>query len=121
LRDDGWREVSAGAKRPEVRSARRDIGEEDRLRVDDHFDIATIEDGRCAGVAQLSLWCEGYYHALATNGDASVASCVPASFSLKLAFGEGELRNGWQRLGTQTGGTMVGMRVTQHNHCIQLM
>ena len=50
LRDDGWREVSAG-ERPEVRSARLvGIGEE-RVRVDAQFDIATIEEVRSARVA----------------------------------------------------------------------
>ena len=55
LRDEGWGEVSAGAMRPEVRSGARLVGiGEERLRVDAHFDIATIEEGRVARVAQSS-------------------------------------------------------------------
>ena len=87
LRDDGWREVSAG-ERPEVRSARLvGIGEE-RVRVDAHFDIATIEGVRDARVAQSS-YCARDVVTRWRQTEMRVASCEPVLLqrcSLKLAF-----------------------------------
>lgn len=87
LRDDGWREVSAG-ERPEVRSARLvGIGEE-RVRVDAHFDIATIEEVRGARFAQSS-YCARDVVTRWRQTEMRVASCEPVLLqrcSLKLAF-----------------------------------
>lgn len=79
LRDEGWSEVSAGAKRPEVRSGARLVGiGEERLRVDAHFDIATIEEGTVARVAQLS-YCARDVVTRWRQTEMRFASCVPVS------------------------------------------
>lgn len=87
LRDEGWGEVSAGAKRPEVRSGARLVGiGEERLRVDAHFDIATIEEGRVARVAQSS-YCARDVVTRWRQTERRVTSCVLFKHcSLELPF-----------------------------------
>ena len=107
LRDEGWGEVSAGAMRPEVRSGARLVGiGEERLRVDAHFDIATIEEGMGRESCAVVLLREGCRHALATNG-VRVTSCEPVASrrcSLEACIQFGEERWSFETAGSHWAG-----------------